>query len=47
VKGRVVSVEPLALEHEAGLLEAGRPEEIWEWWPFNPAREAGTGKTAG
>lgn len=39
MKGGVVSVEPLALEHEAALLEAGRPEEIWEWWPFNPARD--------
>jgi RimJ/RimL family protein N-acetyltransferase len=39
VKGRVVSVEPLAPAHEEALLEAGRPEEIWEWWPFNPARD--------
>jgi N-acetyltransferase len=39
VKGRVVSVEPLSLAHEAALYEAGRPEEIWEWWPFNPARD--------
>jgi RimJ/RimL family protein N-acetyltransferase len=39
VKGRVVSVEPLALAHEEALLEAGRPKKIWEWWPFNPARD--------
>lgn len=39
MKGRIVSVEPLALAHEEALLEAGRPEEIWEWWPFNPARD--------
>jgi N-acetyltransferase len=39
VKGRIVSVEPLSLAHEAALLEAGRRAEIWEWWPFNPARD--------
>jgi RimJ/RimL family protein N-acetyltransferase len=39
VKGRVVSVEPLSLDQEEALFAAGRPEEIWEWWPFNPARD--------
>jgi RimJ/RimL family protein N-acetyltransferase len=39
VKGQVVTVEPLALDHEGALFAAGRPEEIWEWWPFNPARD--------
>jgi RimJ/RimL family protein N-acetyltransferase len=39
VRGRVVSVEPLAPTHEEALYEAARPEEIWEWWPFNPARD--------
>jgi RimJ/RimL family protein N-acetyltransferase len=39
VRGRVVSVEPLSLDHEEALFQAGRPEEIWEWWPFNPARD--------
>jgi RimJ/RimL family protein N-acetyltransferase len=39
VKGRIVTVEPLSLDHEEALFEAGRPQEIWEWWPFNPARD--------
>jgi N-acetyltransferase len=39
VKGRVVSVEPLSLAHEEALYAAGRPAEIWEWWPSNPARD--------
>jgi N-acetyltransferase len=39
VRGRVVTVEPLSLDHEEALFAAGRPEEIWEWWPFNPARD--------
>ncbi len=41
MKGRLVSVEPLALAHEEALYAAGRPAEIWEWWPFNPARDRG------
>jgi N-acetyltransferase len=39
VKGRLVTVEPLSLDHEEALFAAGRPVAIWEWWPFNPARD--------
>jgi RimJ/RimL family protein N-acetyltransferase len=39
VRGRLVTVEPLSPRHEAALFAAGQPEEIWEWWPFNPARD--------
>jgi N-acetyltransferase len=31
LEGTVVVLEPLAPEHEAGLLEAGRHPEIWTW----------------
>jgi N-acetyltransferase len=37
LEGELVVVEPLRAEHEAALFEAGRPREIWRWWPFNPA----------
>lgn len=41
-EGEVVALEPLEWRHAEGLLAAGRPEEIWTWWPLNPAesREA-------
>ncbi len=41
-EGAVVVLEPLGRMHVDGLLVAGGPEEIWTWWPLNPAesREA-------
>lgn len=36
--GRIVVLEPLRADHEAALLEAGQPEEIWTWLPLNAAR---------
>jgi RimJ/RimL family protein N-acetyltransferase len=41
-EGEVVTLEPLERRHVEGLLVAGRPQEIWTWWPVNPAesREA-------
>jgi RimJ/RimL family protein N-acetyltransferase len=41
-EGDVVTLEPLGRRHVEGLLVAGRPQEIWTWWPVNPAesREA-------
>ena len=40
--GQLVVLEPLRQGHVPGLLEAGTHEEIWTWWPLNPAesREA-------
>ena len=35
--GERVRLEPLTISHASGLFEAARPEEIWRWWPFNPA----------
>jgi N-acetyltransferase len=40
--GELVRVEPLRAEHEEALFEAGRPGEIWRWWPFNPAADRET-----
>jgi RimJ/RimL family protein N-acetyltransferase len=37
-RGRTVVLEPLRPEHAGGLLAAGRPPEIWTWWPVNPAQ---------
>jgi RimJ/RimL family protein N-acetyltransferase len=41
-EGQIVVLEPVAHKHVDGLLSAGRGEEIWAWWPLNPAesREA-------
>ncbi len=36
-EGEVVALEPLGRRHVEGLLAAGRAEEIWTWWPLNPA----------
>jgi RimJ/RimL family protein N-acetyltransferase len=37
LEGQFVALEPLARRHVDGLLTAGKPEEIWTWWPLNPA----------
>jgi N-acetyltransferase len=34
--GNHISLEPLRLPHAAGLLEAGRSPEIWNWMPARP-----------
>jgi len=36
-EGRVVALEPLGKQHADGLLAAGKHDEIWTWWPLNPA----------
>jgi RimJ/RimL family protein N-acetyltransferase len=36
--GDLVRLEPLDPRHFAGLYEAARHPEIWQWWPFDPAR---------
>jgi len=36
-QGERVALEPVERRHADGLLAAGRPEEIWTWWPLNPA----------
>jgi N-acetyltransferase len=33
LEGRLVSLEPLARTHEAGLREAARDIQIWRWMP--------------
>jgi RimJ/RimL family protein N-acetyltransferase len=40
--GRLVVLEPLDPTHADDLYEAGRPAEIWDWWPFNPAVDRAT-----
>jgi RimJ/RimL family protein N-acetyltransferase len=40
-EGEVVALEPLEQRHVEGLLAAGRAEEIWTWWPVNPAESRG------
>jgi RimJ/RimL family protein N-acetyltransferase len=42
MQGRLVSLEPLALEHEDELFAAAGPPEIWDWWPLNPAVDRST-----
>jgi RimJ/RimL family protein N-acetyltransferase len=32
LEGRIVTLEPLRLEHREALLEAARPTQAWEWW---------------
>lgn len=36
LEGRFVRLEPLAEEHAAGLLQAGRAPEVWTWMPRGP-----------
>ena len=33
LEGRYVRLEPLALEHVAGLAEVGLDEDLWQWIP--------------
>lgn len=42
LEGRLVILEPLAPEHFDELFEAAQPDEIWQWWPFNPAADRTT-----
>lgn len=35
LEGRIVTVEPLAPEHEAGLWPAASDPEVWRWLPWN------------
>jgi N-acetyltransferase len=39
--GRLVAVEPLAEEHEAGLFAAATSSpDVWRWMPIGPPRDA-------
>lgn len=38
----MVALEPIQRRHGDGLLAAGRLEEIWTWWPLNPAESRAT-----
>jgi RimJ/RimL family protein N-acetyltransferase len=40
LEGRLVSLEPLARTHEAGLREAARETEIWRWMPVRLTEDA-------
>jgi N-acetyltransferase len=42
LEGQRVTLEPLRAEHESPLFDAGQPEEIWTWWPLNPAESRET-----
>jgi RimJ/RimL family protein N-acetyltransferase len=42
LEGKLVTLEPLRFEHEEALFEAAQPEEIWTWWPLNPAESRET-----
>jgi len=35
LEGRMVALEPLALEHGPGLFEAGADPEVWRWMPVH------------
>ena len=35
LEGRIVVLEPLAREHESGLLAAAQDAEIWRWMSYN------------
>ena len=39
LEGELVVLERLRRDHLDALLEAARPLEIWEFWPFNPATD--------
>ena len=41
LEGRLVVLEPLAREHEAGLLAAAADPEVWRWMPVGPPADAG------
>jgi RimJ/RimL family protein N-acetyltransferase len=36
-EGELVVLQPLEHDHADDLFEAGQAEEIWTWWPLNPA----------
>jgi RimJ/RimL family protein N-acetyltransferase len=38
--GQHIRLDPMRPEHAAGLLDAGRSPEIWEWMPGRPFDEA-------
>lgn len=40
LEGRIVTVEPLASEHEAGLIAAAGEPELFEWMPLDMASSA-------
>ena len=42
LEGRIVVVEPLAPEHEAGLWLAASDPEVWRWLPWNAAESEET-----
>jgi RimJ/RimL family protein N-acetyltransferase len=42
LRGRVVLLEPLALEHADGLWDAAQDPRIWTWFPVLPARDRST-----
>jgi RimJ/RimL family protein N-acetyltransferase len=42
LEGRLVVLEPLSREHEAGLFEAAQHPEIWRWMPSNAAESRET-----
>lgn len=35
--GRHIRLEPMRLGHAAGLLEAGRSDDVWTWLPAKPS----------
>lgn len=42
LEGRIVVVEPLAAEHEAGLRSAAADPAVWRWLPWNAAESEET-----
>jgi RimJ/RimL family protein N-acetyltransferase len=40
--GELVTLEPLTAAHADALFSVARHEEIWAWWPFNPALDQET-----
>lgn len=41
-EGEVVALAPIETGHVDGLLAAGTDEQIWTWWPLNPAESRAT-----
>ncbi len=41
LRGRYVRLEPLSIDHLAGLTAAGRDERIWRWMPLDGSTPAG------
>ena len=40
LEGRIVRLEPLGPDHEDALLQAGRDERIWQWFPLGHPRSS-------